>query len=89
LPKIIVKDTAVAAIAHGASVKAPGVCSFSKVIRRGSLVGVFSLKGELIALARAIVSSEELIQLNRGIVAEPIRVIMDRRLYPVLWKKDE
>ena len=89
LPKIIVKDTAVAAIAHGASVKAPGICSFSKMIGRGSLVGVFTLKGELIALARAVVSSEELIQLDRGIVAEPIRVIMGRKLYPLLWKKDE
>ena len=89
LPKIIVKDSAVAAIAHGASVKAPGVCSFSSRIKKGDLVGVFTLKGELIALARALVSSEELIQLNRGVIAEPSRVIMDRNLYPALWRRNE
>ncbi len=89
LPRIVVKDTAVAAIAHGASVKIPGICAFSGEIRKGDLVGVFTLKGELIALARAIVSSEELIQLDKGIAAETSRVIIDRDLYPALWKKDE
>jgi len=89
LPKIVVKDTAVAAIAHGASVKAPGVCAFSKDMRRNDSVGIFTLKGELVALGRVLVGSEDLIELEKGIVAEPTRVIMDRNLYPVLWKKNE
>jgi len=89
LPKLIVKDTAVAAIAHGASVKAPGICAFSKNMKRDDSIGIFTLKGELIALGRVLVSSEELIELERGVVAEPTRVIMDRNLYPALWKKDE
>jgi len=89
LPKLIVKDTAVAAIAHGASVKAPGICTFSKNMKRNDSIGIFTLKGELIALGRVLVSSEELIELEGGVVAEPTRVIMDRNLYPALWKKDE
>ncbi len=89
LPKVIIKDTAVASVAHGASVKAPGICAFSKEMRKDCSVGIFTLKGELVALARSLVSSEELIEMDRGTVAEPIRVIMDRNLYPALWKKDE
>ncbi len=89
LPKIIVKDSAVASLTHGASLKAKGVSMLSPDIKKGSLVALMTLKGELIALGRATMSSEEIEKADSGVVAEIERVIMPRDLYPAMWKRKE
>lgn len=87
LKRIIVKDSAVNAIAYGAPVLAPGVCEVSDGIKKGDVVGVFTLKGEIVAIARAVMSSSEIVSSKKGVVAEPLRVIMERDLYPRMWKR--
>src|SRR5439155_1407666 len=42
LPRIVVKDTAVDAICHGANLAVPGVAKLSEHIRVGDLVGVYT-----------------------------------------------
>jgi H/ACA ribonucleoprotein complex subunit 4 len=89
VPKIYVRDSAVDAVCHGASLTAPGVLSLESGIENGSMVAVFSLKGEAVALSRAVASSEEIFGLNHGVVAETERVLMARGTYPRRWKSGE
>ena len=53
-PRIIVKDGAAAAIAHGAALARPGVVSIDERIERGNLVVIETLKGEAEALQKPI-----------------------------------
>jgi H/ACA ribonucleoprotein complex subunit 4 len=86
VPKIGVRDSAVDAVCHGASLTAPGVLSLETGIKAGSMVAIFSLKGEAVALATARASSEQIFDMEHGIVAAPESVIMPRGTYPKCWK---
>jgi len=93
VPKVVIRDSAVDAVCHGASLTAPGVLSLETGIKSGSMVAVLSLKGEAVALARAVASSEQMLDMEHGVVASPERVLMPRGTYPKCWKsggkKDE
>jgi H/ACA ribonucleoprotein complex subunit 4 len=86
LPKIVVRDSAVDALCHGANLTAPGVLSVEGGMVKGSVVAVFTLKGEAVALAEALISAEEVIDLKHGTVASLQRVLMPRGTYPKVWK---
>jgi H/ACA ribonucleoprotein complex subunit 4 len=86
IPKIVVKDSAVDALCHGANLTVPGVLSVESGIVTGSVVAIFTLKGEAVALARALLSTEEILNLKHGIVAELQRVLMPRGTYPKVWR---
>jgi H/ACA ribonucleoprotein complex subunit 4 len=86
VPKICVRDSAVDALCHGANLTSPGVLSLETGIIVGSMVAVFSLKGEAVALAEATASSEQIVGMDRGVVAVMKRVLMPRGTYPRLWK---
>jgi Pseudouridine synthase len=87
LPKIWVRDSAVDALCHGAPLAAPGVAKFEIPFSRGELVALFTLKGELIGVGRALVDSEEVKKMERGLVARTDRVVMRRGTYPPMWRK--
>jgi H/ACA ribonucleoprotein complex subunit 4 len=93
VPKVVIRDSAVDAVCHGASLTAPGVLSLETGIKSGSMVAVLSLKGEAVALARAAASSEQILGMEHGVVASLERVLMPRGTYPKCWKsggkKDE
>jgi H/ACA ribonucleoprotein complex subunit 4 len=84
--KIYIRDSAVDAVCHGASLTAPGVLSLESGIERDSMVAVFSLKGEAVALAKALANSEEALNMEHGVVAKTARVLMPRGTYPKCWK---
>ena len=86
LPKIIVRDSAVDAVCHGANLTAPGVLNVDTGIVKGSVVAIFTLKGEAVALAKALVSTQEIMELKHGAVAASVRVLMPRGTYPKVWK---
>lgn len=86
LPKLVVRDGAVDALCRGASLAAPGVLSVETGIEPGVLLAEMTLKGELIALAEAEMTSEEMLEAEHGIVAEPERVVMEPGTYPSEWK---
>jgi H/ACA ribonucleoprotein complex subunit 4 len=88
-PKIAVRDSAVDAICHGAILTAPGVLSVESGILQGSVVGVFTLKGEVVALGKALSSSEDIVDMKHGLVAETKRVVMPIGTYPKRWKSGE
>jgi len=86
LPKIVVRDSAVDALCHGANLTAPGVLSVESGMVKGSIAAVFTLKGEAVALAEALISAEETLDLKHGTVAALQRVLMPRGTYPKVWK---
>jgi len=87
LPKIFIRDSAVAAICHGANVTAPGVLSVETGINRGEGLVVFSQKNEAVAFTQALASSEDILSMSHGFVAKTIRVLMDRDIYPKMWSR--
>ncbi|MGI0148900.1 MAG: RNA-guided pseudouridylation complex pseudouridine synthase subunit Cbf5 [Thermoplasmata archaeon] len=86
LPRIVVKDTAVDAICHGANLAVPGVAKISPHIRRGDPVGVFTGKGEALALSKALLTTDEIVVAKSGVAADTGRVLMEPGTYPKLWK---
>jgi H/ACA ribonucleoprotein complex subunit 4 len=89
LPRVIIRDSAVDAVCHGASLTAPGVLSLESDIQKGSIVAIFSLKGEAVALGRAAVGSHEVLSMEHGVVANVERVLMPRGTYPKGWRSGE
>jgi len=86
IPKIIIKDSAVDAICHGANLTAKGVHYIEKSVKKGSIVALLTLKNELVALGKALADAEEILKMKRGFVVNSERVIMKRGTYPPMWK---
>ena len=86
LPKIVVRDSAVDALCHGANLTAPGVLQVDNNIAKSNILAIFTLKGEAVALGRAQVSTQEMMDLRHGTVATLARVLMPRNIYPKVWK---
>jgi len=86
VPKICIRDSAVDAVCHGARLTAPGILSLETGIEKESIVSILSLKGEAVGLAKAVVNSEEALNMEHGVVARTMRVLMPRGTYPKCWK---
>jgi len=86
VPKIYIRDSAVDAVCHGASLTAPGILSLETGIPRDSMVAILSMKGEAVALAKAVANSEEALNMEHGMVAKTVRVLMPRGTYPKCWR---
>ncbi len=85
LPKIYARDSAVDAICHGAHLAAPGIVSVETDIKPDDTVAVFTLKGEAVALVKALAPTENILKMDHGLVAETKRVLMPRGVYPRMW----
>lgn len=86
IPKIHIRDSAVSSICHGADLAVPGIVKLSEGIRPKTAVALFTLKGELVALSRALMGTEQMIKDERGLAAKTVRVVMPVDTYPKLWK---
>ncbi len=82
LPKMWLFDTTVDSITHGATLHVPGISKLESGMISGDLVALLTLKGELIALAIARMSSEELMKEERGVAATLESVFMPIGVYP-------
>jgi len=87
IPKFVIRDSAVNALCSGANLAIPGIVELDSDIKKGTIVGVFTLKGEVVAIVKSLMSTEEIIQKNKGICAEIERVFMKKGTYPSTWKK--
>lgn len=85
LPKILIRDSAVDAVCHGANLAAPGISRLQS-FEKGEKVAVMTLKGEAVAVSLAKMSSEKALKKEKGIVADTERVLMDPRTYPKGWR---
>jgi H/ACA ribonucleoprotein complex subunit 4 len=89
LPKIIVRDSAVDALCHGAHLTAPGILALDAGIKIGDTAAVYTQKGEAITLSQTVVSSEKALNMDHGFVAKTQRVMMPRGIYPKKWHSNQ
>ncbi|MEF8879843.1 MAG: RNA-guided pseudouridylation complex pseudouridine synthase subunit Cbf5 [Candidatus Thermoplasmatota archaeon] len=87
LPKIVVRDSAVDAICHGADLAIPGVAEVDEEIEKGDEIAVMTLKGEVVALMNSLMKTKEIVEKDNGICADVERVLMKKGTYPPIWKK--
>jgi H/ACA ribonucleoprotein complex subunit 4 len=83
---ITIRDTAVDALCHGAPLAVPGVIAVPKDLRVGELVGVYTLKGEVVGLAEAAMTKEQIEESARGVAFVMKRLIMKPDTYPKAWR---
>ncbi|MEM1508867.1 MAG: RNA-guided pseudouridylation complex pseudouridine synthase subunit Cbf5 [Thermofilaceae archaeon] len=87
LPRVIIRNAAVDAVAHGAQLAVPGVLRVDAGVKVGDIVAILTLKGELVAIGKAEMRSEEMVIAKKGIAVKPLAVTMKPGVYPSLWKK--
>jgi H/ACA ribonucleoprotein complex subunit 4 len=89
LPKIVVRDSAIGAVCHGAPLHLPGVVAVDDGIEPGDQVLIESLKGEAVAFGVANLDSKGLLEQEQGVAIKPDRVLMPKGTYPKVWKRNE
>ena len=87
MKRIVVKDSAVDAVCHGAKILIPGVMRFDGGIETNDEVVIITTKGEAIALGIAAMTAQQMATTDHGIAAKIKRVIMDRGTYAKAWGK--
>lgn len=75
VPKIVVRDSAADAVAHGAQLAGVGAISCDK-FSRGQSVAVVKIDGMLVALAEALRDSDKFACGEPGLIAKSIRVFL-------------
>jgi H/ACA ribonucleoprotein complex subunit 4 len=83
---VVVKDSAVDALCHGAALTVPGVARASRDLARDQTVAIYSQKGEIVALATSKLSFDEIYEAEKGVACVLDRVVMPSGTYPKAWK---
>ncbi len=86
LPKVVIKDTAIDAICHGADLAVGGISRIEGTFQKGQLVAMMSRLGEGVAVGKAVMTSEQAASATSGLAADTKRVLMAEGTYPRLWK---
>ncbi len=86
LPKVVIRDTAVDAVCHGAVLAAVGVTAKVGGFGKGETVAIVTERGELVGLGKALVGSPALKPGEPGFVVAPTTVLMQPGTYPRGWK---
>jgi tRNA pseudouridine55 synthase/H/ACA ribonucleoprotein complex subunit 4 len=86
LPIVIVRDTAIDSICHGAVLAGVGVISCDE-FKKDQPVAVLSQKKEFICLGRALIPSSSFKPGETGLVIAPATVFMPPGTYPRGWTK--
>ncbi len=89
IPKVVVRDTAVDAICHGADLAIPGISKIHPKIKEGDRVAIWTLKNEVVALGEALMPSEKILAEETGMAVKTKRVVMDAGTYPQIWKSHD
>lgn len=87
LCKVYVLDSSVDTICHGANLAVPGIAKIESDIQVDDLIAIMTLKGELIAIAKARMHSNEIIKKESGLAATLEAVFMAPRTYPKIQSK--
>jgi len=86
ISRIVMRDSAVDAICHGARLGVPGVLAVSEGVKKDENVALTSAKQELVAIGKALMTTEEMRGAQRGLASTTERVVMRAGTYPRLWK---
>ncbi|HZD36593.1 MAG TPA: RNA-guided pseudouridylation complex pseudouridine synthase subunit Cbf5 [Nitrososphaeraceae archaeon] len=82
---VVVRDSAIDALCHGAQLAIPGILSVSKALKVGSFVGIYSMKGEIVGFGEVAMTREEIESNVKGIAVNIKRIIMKSGSYPKSW----
>ena len=83
---VVIRDSAVDALCHGAQLAIPGVLEISPILKKGELVAIYTQKGEIVALAEALMSDYEIKDSVKGQAFQTKRIIMAPNTYPKSWR---
>ncbi|MEK6943765.1 MAG: RNA-guided pseudouridylation complex pseudouridine synthase subunit Cbf5 [Nanoarchaeota archaeon] len=83
LPKIWVFDTTIESMCHGVDLKVPGISKLNDKILKDDNVAIMSLKNELVAIGKAQISSEAMMNL-KGVAVKTEKVFMLPGTYKIV-----
>ena len=83
---VVIRDSAVDALCHGAQLALPGILQISRNLQKNDIVGIYTQKGEVVALAQPTMSSEDIQEATKGYAFETKRLIMKPNTYPKSWR---
>ena len=83
---VVIRDSAVDALCHGAQLAIPGILEISPILKKGELVAIYTQKGEIVALAEAVMSDSEIKDSVKGHAFQTKRIIMAPNTYPKKWR---
>jgi H/ACA ribonucleoprotein complex subunit 4 len=86
IKSVVIRDSAVDALCHGAQLAIPGILEISHGLAKGDLVGIYTQKGEIVALAEAILSESEIVENTKGFAFQLKRIIMAPNTYQKNWR---
>ncbi len=86
IKSVVIRDSAIDAMCHGAQLAIPGILQISPNLKKGELVGIYTQKGEAVALAESIMSEKEICDATKGYGFETRRIIMTPNTYPRKWR---
>ena len=86
IKSVIIRDSAVDAMCHGAQLAIPGILQISSNVVKGDLVGIYTQKGEVVALAESLMSTDEIKDATKGYAFQTKRIIMAPNTYPKNWR---
>jgi len=86
LKKIVVRDSAVDALCHGADLAVGGILQYSDGINKNETLAITTLKGELVAAGSSLVTAPEIERAEKGIMVDIKKVFMEPGTYPMMWK---
>ncbi len=87
LKSVVIRDSAVDAMCHGAQLAVPGILQISPGLKQGDLAAVYTQKGEAVALAECIMPEAEIRDAVRGYAFQTKRIIMAPNTYPKSWRR--
>jgi H/ACA ribonucleoprotein complex subunit 4 len=86
LRAVVVRDTAVDALCHGAQLAVPGIVAVARDLAPNQLVGIYTIKGEIIGLGESLMSIDDIQENDRGIAVQLKRIILKPNTYPRAWR---
>ena len=86
IKSVVIRDSAIDSLCHGAQLAVPGILDISPGLNQGDLTAVYSQKGEIVALAESLLSETEIKDLTKGYAFQTKRIIMKPNTYPKSWR---
>ena len=86
IKSVVIRDSAIDSLCHGAQLAIPGVLEISPGLHQGDLVAIYSQKGEVVALAESLLSETEIKDSTKGYAFQTKRIIMKPSTYPKSWR---
>jgi H/ACA ribonucleoprotein complex subunit 4 len=84
--KVKVRDSAVNSLCHGSDLAIPGLAELEEGIEMGDEVALLTMKGELIGMGTAYLTSKDVMKKKKGAFVKTNKVFMQRDTYPETWE---